>query len=199
MKAKLSKKPDLFFTSDQHYFHDNIIKYCKRPFGTHKDMNEQIVKNHNNTVKPNDIVVHIGDITAGLKGRVDEFKEIFGRLNGKHYLIRGNHDHLKDAEYIEMGFTGVSEYLEMDDWFVCHYPLNMQVRADWINADERRLNEVFKKSKCTKIIHGHSHITDFGLHRFNASVDMNEFSPVHSTKIAEEFENIHLRKERKLF
>jgi len=192
-------EPKLFFTSDQHYFHDNIIKYCRRPFDTSKEMNDAIQAAHNMLVTDNDIVIHIGDISAGLKGRNEELKNIIKNLNGKHYLVRGNHDHLGNDEYIEMGFTAVSEYLEFGDWFINHYPLNMQIRADWISDNERRLNEVFKKSKCTKIIHGHSHITDFGLHRFNASVDLNNFSPVCSTRIEKEFEELHLRKERKLF
>ena len=198
MNKNQNQKPRIFFTADQHFYHTNIIKYCNRPFDTFEQMNDSIRANHNDLVTDNDIVIHLGDISAGLQGRVKELSDIVKSLNGKHYLIRGNHDHLGTDEYIKMGFTAVSEYLEMGDWFVCHYPLNMQVRADWISDFERKLNKVFQKSKCTKIIHGHSHVTDFGLNRFNAGVDMNNFCPVNITKIEKEFENIHLRKEKKI-
>jgi len=187
---------ELFFTSDEHYYHLNIIKYCKRQDKDEHDMNERLIKNHNSVVSENDTVIHVGDVTAGLYGREDDFKELFKRLNGNHYLIRGNHDELSDKEYLDMGFTSVSDYLEYNGLFICHYPLNMKVRSDWITDEERNLLEIFKKSECEKIVHGHSHTVDYGLHRLNVACDLNNHTPVSYTKIKEEFENLHLRKER---
>lgn len=40
----------VFFTSDQHYGHVNIIGYCGRPFADVSAMNEAMVARHNATV-----------------------------------------------------------------------------------------------------------------------------------------------------
>ena len=39
-----------FFTSDTHFYHSNIIKYCNRPFADAQDMNETLIANWNNVV-----------------------------------------------------------------------------------------------------------------------------------------------------
>lgn len=80
---------NIFFTSDTHFWHDNIIKYCNRPFASSEEMNETIIKNWNAVVKPNDIVFHLGDFCFC---SAEKFNEIFDRLNGRIYLIIGNHD-----------------------------------------------------------------------------------------------------------
>lgn len=80
----------IFFTSDTHWYHENIIKFCNRPFYDVYDMNERLIQNWNSVVGENDIVFHLGDIFfCGSK----EAEEILSRLNGKIYLILGNHDY----------------------------------------------------------------------------------------------------------
>lgn len=79
----------VFFTSDTHFNHTNIIDYCQRPFRNVYDMNETIIANWNNIVGPDDIVFHLGDCCLG---GADEWNRILDRLNGKICLILGNHD-----------------------------------------------------------------------------------------------------------
>ncbi len=79
----------LFFTADPHINHDNIRKFCNRPFKTVDEMNEAIVKNWNKVVPDDGIVFLIGDVGFGDSG---ELRKILNRLNGKIFLIRGNHD-----------------------------------------------------------------------------------------------------------
>jgi len=80
----------IFLTSDQHYGHNNILRYVpERPFSTVADMNKELVQRHNHAVKPGDTVIHLGDFAFGSKMQVAAY---LARLNGTHIIIRGNHD-----------------------------------------------------------------------------------------------------------
>lgn len=84
---------DIWVISDTHFNHENIIKYCDRPFDNVHHMNETIVENWNAVVKPEDIVYHCGDVYFSKKA---DSTNILGRLNGRKRLILGNHDDGKD-------------------------------------------------------------------------------------------------------
>lgn len=84
-----TSEQNIFFTSDTHFGHKNIIKYCNRPFNSVEEMDNTIINNWNSVVKENDIVFHLGDF--GFIG-INELKKIRSQLNGKIYLITGNHD-----------------------------------------------------------------------------------------------------------
>ena len=81
----------IFFTSDTHFNHENIIKYCNRPFGNIHEMNETIIKNWNNKIRSSDLVFHLGDFMMG-SGNYSNFWDIRYRLNGNIILVMGNHD-----------------------------------------------------------------------------------------------------------
>lgn len=80
---------NVFFTSDSHLQHKNIIKYCNRPFKTVRDMDSALVKNWNAVVGPEDIVFHAGDFCFGSK---TSWAYLLDALNGTKYLAAGNHD-----------------------------------------------------------------------------------------------------------
>lgn len=94
--------PDkLFFTSDTHFNHFNIVKYCHRPFESREDMNNALIENWNNVVPKDGIVVHCGDFTlmhykennpSDNEKCLKEYLKIMKKLNGQILLIRGNHD-----------------------------------------------------------------------------------------------------------
>jgi len=77
----------IFLTSDHHYGHFKIIEYCKRPFHSVSEMNEEMIRIWNETVGPDDEVYYLGDFVLNLG-----FLNIASRLNGKLYLVPGNHD-----------------------------------------------------------------------------------------------------------
>ena len=79
----------VWFTSDTHFGHDNIIKYCNRPFRDVREMNEELIRRWNETVPEDGVVFHLGDFGYGGS---KEWADIHRRLNGKIYLILGNHD-----------------------------------------------------------------------------------------------------------
>lgn len=79
----------LYITSDTHFGHKNVIEYCNRPFSSIEEMDEIIIRNWNNVVRPGDTVIHLGDFALGPKGLIDEY---LAALNGRILLMKGNHD-----------------------------------------------------------------------------------------------------------
>lgn len=96
----------VFFTSDTHFNHTNIIQYCQRPFKSTDEMNEAMIDNWNSVVGEDDTVFHLGDFCLG---GAEEWNKILNRLNGRIYLILGNHD-LKN---IRQGFIERFEHVAM--------------------------------------------------------------------------------------
>ena len=89
----------IWFTSDTHFGHANIIRYCDRPYTSPSEMDEALIKNWNQVVSPNDNIYHLGDFTLG--GEEQAFA-YFSRLNGKISVIPGGHDKkwVAKGEYI---------------------------------------------------------------------------------------------------
>ena len=79
----------VFFTSDTHFFHANVISYSDRPFDSVEQMNQTLIGNWNRVVRKNDVVFHLGDFAFGGK---KHWNSILDQLNGKIYLMLGNHD-----------------------------------------------------------------------------------------------------------
>jgi calcineurin-like phosphoesterase family protein len=100
---------DIFMSSDLHFHHQNIQKFCpdSRPKGSVQDMNEMIIYAHNQRVKPHDHWYHLGDFSFGT---VDQTLDVLSRMNGQKHFILGNHDqHLTDHKFRGM-FTSLSHY-----------------------------------------------------------------------------------------
>lgn len=80
----------IYFTSDPHYGHANVIRYCARPFRDVQEMNEALINNWNSVVTQDDTVYVLGDFSLGFS----EVERYSSRLLGKKFLIPGNHDKL---------------------------------------------------------------------------------------------------------
>lgn len=92
-------KDDDLFTSDPHYHHANVIKFCNRPFCCKHSMNEGLIQRFNGVVTtPDRRVFILGDFAFGSPNAI---RRILARLNGYKILIKGNHDRgrTKMAEY----------------------------------------------------------------------------------------------------
>jgi len=112
-----------YFTSDEHYGHSNIIKYCDRPFKNVEEMNNEIIKRHNEVVKDNDIVIHGGDFTLA---DAEVAKKYIKRLKGNHIFLMGSHDKwLKDRKYIW------KKTIEGQFIFICHYAMRVWERSHY--------------------------------------------------------------------
>ena len=79
----------VWFTSDTHFSHENIIRFCKRPFANVEEMNEHIISEWNKVVGPDDTIFHLGDFAWGGSS---VWNDVLSRLNGHKILIIGNHD-----------------------------------------------------------------------------------------------------------
>jgi calcineurin-like phosphoesterase family protein len=102
------KQTQIWFTSDHHFGHKNIITYSKRPFETVEQMNQELINRWNAKVAPNDEVYHLGDF-AFLSP--EKLRTLRTQLNGKIYLIQGNHD--TSALQCADCFEWIKEYHEL--------------------------------------------------------------------------------------
>lgn len=85
----LGPEQNIYFTSDLHFGHRNVIRFCNRPFADEKEMTEGLIKNWNDVVKPQDFVFSLGDFSWWTDRH--GVKRLVNRLHGKKYFIPGNH------------------------------------------------------------------------------------------------------------
>lgn len=138
---KMQKK--MWFTSDLHFFHKNVVEYCNRPT-TVEEMTEWLITTLNTYIGENDDVYHLGDFAFK-----DDYTDVLSRLNGKWHFVKGNHDvekkmlkaidatgnkHVYLGSYHEMKYDGRKIVL-------CHYPFKT-----WNCSHYGSIN-----------IHGHQH------------------------------------------
>lgn len=157
-----------FFTSDLHFGHKNILKYCPRPWNSVEGMDEGLILNWNSVVKPNDVVYILGDVFFCEE---KEVRTIMHRLNGKKRLVYGNHDKIiKNQRPIQNLFDAIypelyTEYIDGTMVVMCHYPM-----LSW--------NKAFYGSFQ---LHGHMHNgqpIDGLCRRYDVGVDANNYFPV---------------------
>ena len=79
----------IYFTSDTHFHHENIIKYCNRPFESIEEHDAELVRRWNEKVPEDGIVFHLGDFGFAHPQYINS---ILDSLHGKKYLVIGNHD-----------------------------------------------------------------------------------------------------------
>jgi calcineurin-like phosphoesterase family protein len=116
----------IFFTADTHFCHINAIKFCNRPFQNIEQMNKTLIENWNSRVAGGDDIYILGDFL--FRGTGVEANEIVKKLNGKKYLIRGNHDRFLDnKDFDKSGFVWIKDYhvlyYEKRKFVLFHYPI----------------------------------------------------------------------------
>lgn len=200
----------IFFISDLHFYHDNIIKYCKRPYSNSTEMNDDIIKRWNATVGKDDIVWNLGDFAFVKKHNSKLIAELVSKLNGHQYLILGNHDRRISRNmnfWYKMGFERVYDkpVLFQDRYILSHEPLLTKHHLDLTNTDLRN-------------IHGHTHnscadfyamtedekpqwnsgnpkfqpIKDITKNSFNVSIEVINYSPIRFEQIVTAITNANL-------
>ena len=119
--------PAVFLVSDTHFGHAGVCRFTDsvtgekiRPWTDPNEMDEEMVKRWNETVKPNDKVYHLGDVVINRK-----CLSIMSRLNGDKVLIRGNHDIFRDDEYRQY-FRELRAYHVMNGMILSHIPVHAE-------------------------------------------------------------------------
>ena len=124
----MTNTPQYWFTSDTHWAHTNIIKFCPttRPCKSVEEMDELLIERWNDTVPKDGIVFHLGDFT--FSNDVEYVQSVIRRLNGNKNLILGNHDSLirKTPKLRDM-FGSVSDYkriqIDKQTLILSHFPM----------------------------------------------------------------------------
>ena len=133
-------------------------------------MNETLIDNHNQSVKPFDEIYLLGDFYMGQRSYFPQFIKL---LNGRKHLILGNHDKLSKEVYLNNGFETVSHYKELNInnklFVLCHYPL-----LSWRGKNRKSIH-----------LYGHTHkplpdfLNNIMKNSYNVAVNLNEYKPIH--------------------
>src|ERR1700690_1001792 len=174
----------IWFCSDLHFFHKNIILYSNRPYSSVEEMNESLIKNWNAMVKPEDSVWHLGDFAFC---KYPELKNILRRLNGNKNFIMGNHDKVIEENWDDLLnsklLNSIQYYKELKyegQMFVLfHYPI-----ASWNKKHHGAIH-----------LHGHCHasfvapgkIVDVGVDDKRIT---SEYRPISIVEIIKYMKNI---------
>ena len=174
----LSKYDNIWFTSDLHFGHSNILQFDQRQnIGTYKNITDidvhdkAIIENWNNVVGDNDLVFILGDLSYR---NVQETTQILCHLKGDKILIKGNHDHrfLDKSDFNDKLFLDIKDYMEItynnQEIILMHYPIS---RFKHMTLEENHSIHLF----------GHLHGRPLIIPRYshNVGVDVNNFKPIH--------------------
>ncbi len=167
----------IYFTADMHFGHRGIITMQNRPFESVEEMDHVLLQNYNAVVNKDDTVYVLGDICHHMK--IEQADELIKKLNGKKYLIKGNHDKNYDPRL----FADIRDFMTVSvNGQYCalmHYPM-----MSWP-----------KKSSGSIQLHGHIHAQmnyneenrADGIRRYDVGVDANNFFPVSVKQIIDFF------------
>ncbi len=159
------EKQKIFFTSDLHFGHENVIRFDNRPFNTVEEMDEEMIKRWNTKVGKGDIVYVLGDFIW--KAATNEAVSIIRRLNGQIILIKGNHDRFLHNAAAKKALAGIKDYddicVTLEDGttrrcILSHYfiPFYNGHRYQAIH------------------LHGHSHFTEESAEEVRITTELNE-------------------------
>ena len=166
----------VYFTSDTHFGHQNILQYAQRPFKNVTEMDELMIANWNQVVPADGTVYHLGDFCFGDAGKV---AKIIERLNGNIVLIKGNHD--RNIEHNTQLFQEVYDQhallIEGQRILLNHYPMLCYAGT-------------YSSSKPTWQLFGHIHLKAGGTgadfkrmdyclpYQYDVGTDLNDYAPI---------------------
>ena len=173
----------IYFTSDHHFGHTNILTYTNRPYKNVYEMDEDLIQRWNSVVSADDLVYYLGDFSMS----PNAIPRVLPRLNGKEkHLLFGNHDKVFKknpdwtAKYLEWGFSSIQD--ELYDTFGTDYLFRMNhfpYRGEDRSYTEKYLDRRPLKGDEDYLLCGHVHIhfkTKDNM--INVGVDVNNYTPI---------------------
>ena len=182
---------NIFFTSDSHANHFNIIGSCNRPFKDENEMNEALIEKWNSVVNEDSIVFHLGDFAWG--GYI-KWKTFRDALNGHIVLIKGNHDDKN------LTTTGEKEFF---DFVAYQMKIRIGKRAVYLNHYPFLCYAGTYREPKDQVwaLHGHIHLGPNSLAgldvprmeyllptQYDVGVDMNDFTPISWEEVKKKIE-----------
>ena len=156
---------NVWVTADQHFNHENIIKYENRPFSNVEHMNICMIDAWNSVVSKHDKVFMLGDFGFGGS---DFISNTLNKLKGNKVLVMGNHDQSRSVKkWIELGFQTVYDYPVIYDtsYILSHEPLTGLADCD-------HFYNIFGH------VHGNPEIDTVTAKGFCVCVERHQFKPV---------------------
>lgn len=196
LHIQLEKDQKVWFTSDLHFGHRNVIRFCNRPFENEKEMGEKLIENWNSVVGDNDIVFVLGDTFWFNDSR--GIKKALSQLKGKTiYMLPGNHDdfehyHRVDTERIILCPDVVVLWLQeangkITEIWMSHYP--MMTWPHRVNGAWQLFGHIHSKAGRNEGVD-----QDLPLHwnQCDVGTDHWDYRPVNYTEIKELFRLMQL-------
>lgn len=166
----------IYFTSDEHYYHHNILRYSNRPFSSLSEMHDILLENHNKIVKNTDVTFHLGDYT--FEKDCDKVHNFIKKFNGNHVFITGSHDYWQkeySRKYKE-NFRDIREVKYNDITIViCHYCMTSWPKSHY--------------GSWHLFGHHHGNMTYNVGKSYDIGVDCNNFRPISFDEIVEIMKN----------
>lgn len=166
-----------YFSSDLHLNHENIIKYCSRPFKDKEHMNKEIIRRWNERVKEEDTVFHIGDFCFKASGTHIKAKDWEKQLNRRIIFLKGNHDRNNGTK------TKIHRLVLSINGHVVNL-VHDPIHAD-VNYEMNLTGHVHEKWEIKRIKKGFS-FTDC----VNVGVDVWDFYPVSYDEIKSRYDTL---------
>lgn len=177
----------IYYISDTHFGHRNILKMDGRPFSTIEEMDDELIQRWNKRVTNEDDVYILGDF-AFRNGKTASW--YLKQLKGRKHLIIGNHDQvtIQDKQAVEY-FTSIEKMSLINDQnqtvSLCHFPV-----AEW-NGKRRGGYHVFGHLHCRR-----DTVYEF-MSQFNSALNagcmINGYRPVTLDELMEN--NLRFRQE----
>ena len=150
---------NIWLISDTHFFHKNIGEYCTRS----DNWQDLIIENWNRLIQPGEVVFHLGDLVLGKK---EELEGLVSLLNGRLFMMRGNHDRRSSTYYQRLGITMVPGPY--------HLPLPSGIKVVFLHRP------ILPLEPGVLNLHGHIHNSpspELGAGHINLSVEVRDYRP----------------------
>lgn len=158
----------IYFTSDEHYFHKNIIEYSNRPFNSLEEMHEVFLDNHNKIVSQKDTTYHLGDYS--FDNNYDSVLDFIMKFNGGHVFLNGSHDY-----WLKSRLTKYRDIIEINPHtqpiVLCHYCMLTWPKSHY--------------GSWHLFGHHHGKFTENVGKSYDVGVDNNQYQPVSFDQIVE--------------